>query len=134
MGDNTTVYGECQYQGNQETVNEILREWNLNHLVIDDADGTFTLHGDYRSLTQGPHGVISEEYLLDCLNAVAEAVRVSEGEFRLYGPEWNEADDLILVAGKFVKVPLELQPTLQALDDPAVRDHYGLEYCVSESA
>jgi hypothetical protein len=131
MSDRTTVYGECQYEGKQETMSEIFEEWNLSHLVIDDAEGTFTLHGEYQPLVQGPHGVVTEEYLIDCLNVIAEAVEVSEGEFRLYGPEWNQADDVVFFSGKFVRVPLELQPTLQSLDDPAVRDHYGLDYCIA---
>ncbi len=49
-------------------------------------------------------------------------------EFRCYGAEAGQVWDLIQVEGGFIRVPLELQPTLDALDDPMVRRHYCVEY------
>jgi len=57
-------------------------------------------------------------------------VIIQKAEFRCYGPETGQVWDLIYVNGGFKQVPFELQPTLNAWDDPIIRHHYGLDYCV----
>ena len=69
-------------------------------------------------------------YFEDCLQEIAAAVKILEGEFRCMPSYSGDDHDLVFLNGKFVEIPLELQPTLEALDDPLIRDYYGLEYCV----
>ena len=133
MSNDINVYGTCKYQGNLETIEAVLKEWGINDLLLAPQEGEFTLDGEYRDGYTGPHGPIEEDYLIACLREVAKAVRIQRAEFRCYGPGWDSAYDIIHVGGYFFTVPLELQPTLKALDDPAIRDHYGLDYCVTET-
>lgn len=128
-----SVYGTCTYQGNIETIEAILEEWWIHDLLLAPAEGEFTLDGEYRDNSVGPHGEIEENYLIACLREVAKSVRIEAAEFRCYGPEWGTCYDIIYTGGAFLTVPLELQPTLDALDDPIIRDYYGLDYCVSQS-
>ena len=63
---------------------------------------------------------------------MAQAIAILKAEFRCYGPDPGQVWDLVYAAGaRFICVdPLELQPTLEALDDPLIRDYYCLEYCI----
>ena len=130
MSNDINVYGTCKYQGKLEEIEAILKEWTINDLLLAPEEGEFTLDGEYRDCYTGPNGPIEEDYLIACLREIAKAVRIETAEFRCYGPEWDGAYDIILADEKFITVPLELQPTLEALDDPLVRDFYGLEYSV----
>lgn len=128
MSDPTHVYGLCQYEGDVEKVERIVEEWGLISLLITLEQGAFILDGPYHPSGEGPHGPVQEEYLQDCLNEIADAIRIQKAEFRCYGPDAGQVWDLIHVNGGFILVPLELQPTLDALDDPLVRSHYGVGY------
>ena len=86
--------------------------------------------GPYTPTGEGPRGTVHEEDLIDCLNEVAKMVTISKAEFRCYGPEPGQVWDLVYAGARFICVDLELQPTLEALDDPLIREYYGLEYCV----
>lgn len=130
MCDSTHVYGLCQYEGDVEKVERIVEEWGLISLLMTLDQGVFVLDGPYHPCKKGPDEPVQEEYLQDCLNKIADAVGIQKAEFRCYGPETGQVWDLIHAGGRFIRVPLELQPTLEALDDPLVRDHYGLDYCV----
>lgn len=130
MSNDVNVYGTCKYEGSIDEIEAVLKEWCINDILLAPEDGEFTLDGEYRDCSSGPHGPIEEDYLVACLREVAQAVKMKSAEFRCYGPEWNSAYDIIYADGQFLTVPLELQPTLEALDDPLVRDHYGLEYSV----
>ncbi len=133
MSDPTHVYGLCQYEGDVEKVERIVEEWGMINLLITLDHGVFVLDGSYHPCDKGPHGSVQEEYLEDCLNEIADAVGVLKAEFRCYGPEAGQVWDLIYADHSFIRVPLELQPTLEALDDPMVRDHYGVESCLTVS-
>ncbi len=133
MSDPTQVYGECRYKGNIEKVQNILDEWGFVGLLIPLDLGVFVLDGPYHPCGEGPRGTVQEEDLQDCLNEIAGAVTITQAEIRCNGPESGQAWDLIYARKRFIRVPLELQPTLEALDDPAIRDHYGLDYCVVQS-
>ncbi len=134
MSDPTHVYGECQYLGDFQKVERILEEWGgFIGLLIPLENNVFVLDGPYHPCGEGPHGPVQEEDLQDCLNEIAKAVKILHAEFRCNGPESGQAWDLVYTAKRFIRVPLELQPTLEALDDPVVRDHYGLDYCVAQS-
>jgi len=128
MSDPTHVYGLCQYEGVVGKVERIVEEWGLISLLITLEQGAFILDGPYHPSGEGPHGPVQEEYLQDCLNEIADAIRIRKAEFRCYGTEAGQIWDLIHVDGHFIWVPLELQPTLDSLDDPLVRSHYGVEY------
>ena len=133
MSDPTHVYGQCQYEGDVEKVEHIMEEWGLIGLLITLEKGAFVLDGPYHPCDKGPHGSVQEEYLQYCLSKIADAVTIQKAEFRCYGSETGQVWDLIYVEGEFIRVPLELQPTLEALDDPLVRDHYGLDNCVVQT-
>lgn len=128
MSDSTHVYGLCQYEGDVGKLERILEEWGLISLLITLEQGAFILDGPYHPCDKGPHGPVHEEYLQECLNEIADAIRIQKAEFRCYGPEAGQVWDLIHMDCKFIRVPLELQPTLEALDDPMVREYYGVEY------
>ncbi len=128
MSDPTHVYGLCQYEGDVEKVARIVEEWGLIGLLITLEQGAFVLDGPYHPCDREPHGSVQNETLQDCLDQIAKAVRIQKAEFRCYGPEAGQVWDLMYIDGRFMRVPLELQPTLDALDDPMVRRHYGVEY------
>jgi hypothetical protein len=128
MSDPTLVYGLCQYKGDVEKVEHIVEEWGLISLLITLEQGAFILDGPYHPCDRGLHGPVHEEYLQDCLNEISNAVTIQKAEFRCYGTEAGQVWDLIHVDGRFIRVPLELQPTLEALDDPRIREYYGVEY------
>ncbi|MCG3144178.1 MAG: hypothetical protein HONDAALG_01571 [Gammaproteobacteria bacterium] len=128
MSDSTHVYGLCQYEGDVEKVERIVEEWGLISLLITLEQGAFILDGPYHPSVKGPHDPVQEEHLQDCLNELSDAIRIQKAEFRCYGPEAGQVWDLIYVDGEFLRIPLELQPTLDAFDDPMVREYYGVEY------
>lgn len=128
MSDPTHVYGLCQYSGDVEKVEHLVEEWGLIGLLITLEQGAFVLDGPYHPRNKGPHGSVNVEDLQDCLDQIAKAVIIQKAEFRCYGPEAGQVWDLIYVDGQFIRVPLELQPTLDAFDDPMVREYYGVEY------
>ena len=64
------------------------------------------------------------------LREIAKAVQIEAIAFRCCGHEWKSAYDIIYAGDNFHIAPPELQLTLEALDDPLIRDYYGLEYCV----
>ncbi|MCG3142571.1 MAG: hypothetical protein HDKAJFGB_04086 [Anaerolineae bacterium] len=133
MSNDINVYGTCKYQGQLDAIEIVLKEWGINDLLLAPQEGEFALDGEYRDSSMGPRGPVEEDYLIACLREIAKAVRIETAEFRCYGPGWDSAYDVIYTNGDFLTVPLELQPTLEALDDPVVRDHYGLDYCVAQS-
>lgn len=128
MSDPTHVYGLCQYEGDVEKVECIVEEWGLISLLITLEQGAFILDGPYHPSVKGPHDPVQEEHLQDCLNELSDAIRIQKAEFRCYGSEAGQVWDLIYADHGFIRVPLELQPTLEALDDPMVREYYGVEY------
>ena len=128
MSDPVHVYGLCQYEGDVGKVEHIVEEWGLISLLITLDHGVFVLDGPYHPCDRGPHGPVQEEYLQDCLNEISNAVTIQAAEFRCYGSDAAQVWDLIYVEGGFLRVPLELQPTLEAFDDPMVREYYGGEY------
>lgn len=128
MSDPTHVYGLCQYEGDVEKVERIMEEWSLISFLITLEQGAFILDGPYHPSGNGRHGPVKDEVLKDCLNEIAGAVQILTAEFRCYGPEAGQVWDLIHADGRFIWVPLELQPTLEAFDDPRVREYYGVEY------
>jgi len=130
MSDPIHIYGQCQSNENYGKVWHIFEQWGLNDLLIPIEPGIFALDGPYHPTGEGPHGPVEEEDLQDCLNEVAKVVAILKAEFRCYGSEPGQVWDLIYAGKRFISVPLELQPTLEALDDPLIRDYYGLEYCV----
>ncbi len=133
MSDPISVYGTCKFRGSHEEVLQLIEKWEFSDLLIPLTNGEFILDGTYKPSSNGPYGLDYDEDLHECLNEIAKAVTIVNAGFRCYGPEPGEVWDFIHIANQFLKVPLELQPTLEALDDPAVRDHYGLDYCVSEN-
>lgn len=133
MSDPTHVYGECRYKGDLEKIQRILEEWGFIGILIPVEPNMFVLDGPYHPCGDGPRGPVQEEDLQDCLNEIARAVIITQAEIRCYGPESGQVWDLIFARKRFIRVPLELQPTLEALDDLVVRDHYGLDYCVVQS-
>jgi len=128
MSDPTHVYGLCQYEGDVEKVEQIVEEWGLISLLMTLEQGAFVLDGPYHPSDNGLHGPVNDEVLQDCLNEIAAAVRIRIAEFCCYGPEAGQVWDLIYVNGQFIRVSLELQPTLDAFDDLKVREYYGIEY------
>ena len=130
MSEPTHVYGQCQFKGEYGKVWSVFEEWELTDLLIPLEPGVFALDGPYHPTGEGHRGAVKEEDLLDCLNEMAQAIAILKAEFRCYGPEPGQVWDLIYAGKRFLCVPLELQPTLEALDDPLIRDYYGLEYCV----
>ena len=124
------VSGECQFQGDKKKVEAILDKWRLLELLIGESEETFALEGEFPLSKHGPDGPVVSSYFADCLQEIAKAVRMTGGEFRCLPSYSGDDHDLVFMNGKFVEIPLELQPTLEALDDPLIRDHYGLDYCI----
>ncbi|MCA9449759.1 MAG: hypothetical protein KC931_21740 [Candidatus Omnitrophica bacterium] len=100
---------------------EILDKKGYSSLITDLNPDYFMLEGTSQS---------SLEEFQRCLTDLSAFAELSAGQFRCYGNDRGQVWDLILIDDKFFAVPLELQPTLDALDDPLIRDYYGLEYCV----
>ena len=132
MSKEISVNGTCKYHGNQKAIEAVLKKWKLDHLLHACQEGEFTLDGMYSKEANDLCVPIEEDDLVACLREIAKAVELESFEFRCQGPGWDSAYDIIDVVGDFLVVPLELQPTLEALDDPGVRTHYGLDYCVSK--
>ena len=128
MSDPNHVYGACKYTGGIADAQRILQEWGMTGLLIPLEPGLFVLDGPYHVSGIGPRGPVKDEDLQDCLNEITNAVGIQKAEFRCYGPEAGQVWDLIHMGHRFIRVPLELQPPLDALDDPMVREYYGVEY------
>jgi hypothetical protein len=128
MSDPTHVYGQCQFRGGLEKIQRTFEEWGFIGLFIPLDPGVFVLDGPYPPCGEGPSGPVKEEALQDCLNEVSCVVSITQAEVRCYGPDAGQVWDLIYARRRFIRVPLELQPTLEALDNPMVRRHYGVEY------
>jgi hypothetical protein len=126
MSNDVSVYGTCKYIGKLETVESVLKEWEIEDILLAPTEGEFTLDGEYRDGYTGPHGVIEEDYLVDCLRDLAKVVKIESAEFRCYGPNWGTAYDLLYADGDFIIVPLTLQPDPEALGNPVVREFYDL--------
>jgi hypothetical protein len=124
------VSGECQFKGDRKTIESILEKWRLLDLLIGKSEETFTLEGEFALSKYGPNAPVIASYFEDCLQEIAEAVRIINGDFRCLPSYSGDDHDLVFLGGKFVEIPLELQPSLEALDDPLIRDYYGLDYCV----
>ena len=124
------ISGECQFKGEKKKIESILEKWRLLDLLVGESEETFALEGESALSKHGPNGPVIASYFEDCLQEIAAAVKILEGEFRCMPSYSGDDHDLVFLNGKFVEIPLELQPTLEALDDPLIRDYYGLEYCV----
>lgn len=74
MSDPTHVYGQCQFKGDFQEVEQILEEWGFIGLLIPLEPGVFVLDGPYHSCGEGPREPVHEEDFQDCLNEVARAV------------------------------------------------------------
>lgn len=133
MSNPIHVYGACQYTGPIAEAEKLLREWGMIGLLIPCDQGLFILDGPYQVNGVGPRGPVQAEGLQDCLNEIANVVGIQKAEFRCYGSEAGQVWELVHVEGRFIRVPLELQPTLEALDDPMVREYYGIEYSLAQA-
>ncbi|MCA9437470.1 MAG: hypothetical protein KC978_16925 [Candidatus Omnitrophica bacterium] len=132
MSNQMYVHGVCKYHGKLEPIEAMLKKWELGHLLRASQEGEFNLNGVYACNGSESNGYRKEDSLIACLREIAKKVKIEPVEFRCHGPGSDNVCDIIHAGGNFIVVPLELQPTLEALDDPAVRDHYGYDYCVSE--
>jgi hypothetical protein len=130
MSAHMCVSGECQFNGDKKKIESILLKWRLLDLLVGEADEIFTLEGEFSLSKNGPNGPVTASYFQDCLQEIATAVKIVEGDFRCLPSYSGDDHDIVFLNGQFVEIPLELQPTLDALDDPLIRDHYGLDYCV----
>lgn len=126
MSNDVSGYGTCKYIGKLEAVESVLKEWEIEDILLAPTEGEFTLDGEYRDGYTGPHGIVEEDYLVDCLRDLAKVVKIESAEFRCYGPNWDTAYDVIYAEGEFFIVPLVLQPDPLALENPVVREFYGL--------
>ena len=127
MKHSVFVHGVCRFQGDPNVVHDLLMFWEIDEITDTLTENSFTLNGVFTGPTEDCSLEAIYQHLLDSLEDISTAVEIRASQFRCLSDGNGEDFDLVFLEEAWRNIPLEIQPTQEALENPLIRKHYRVE-------
>jgi hypothetical protein len=121
------VHGICRFQGDRNVVHDLLIFWGVDEITDTLTDNSFTLNGVFTGPIENCSLEGVYQHLLDSFEDISATVEMRSGQFRCLSDGNGEDFDFVFLEDVWRRIPLEIHPTQEALENPLIRKHYLVE-------